>query len=244
MESSLTIADYQIQYANDFSRYVPTFVDKTVLVVGCGEGQDCSFFVDFGAKMVYGLDIVPNIGALFQHERVQYVKESADRMPFANDSFDYVYSVATMEHIHKIDLAFAEMVRVCRPEGIIYCIAAPLWNSREGHHYFGLFSEYPWIHLRLSKKEILEYCYVKGIKKGENDISDDIDFMFSDYFNFLPAQRYLDVCSKLPVSKIISNSLWLESEEYLQDDVFRELELLGYTKQELLAVSHIFIAQK
>lgn len=240
----MSVASYQSEFVNDFANYVPSFVEKKVLVVGCGNGIDCSFFINFGADIVHGIDITPAIGSSFQHPKVKYFQDSAEKMPFETGFYDYVYSVAVMEHIPHIDFAFTEMVRVCKTDGMIYCVAAPLWNSREGHHLFGLFPDYPWIHLRLSKEQILQYSILHNISRENSNIKDDIDFMFSDYFNFLSAQNYLDICSKLPVSKIITNELWLESEEYLNEDIFTELKTLGYSKKELLGVSHKFIAQK
>lgn len=236
--------DYHTHFANDFARYVPSFAGKEVLVVGCAEGKDCSYFVDFGADRVIGLDIIEDVGQEFQHPKVTYIKCSAEEMEFEDRSFDCVYSVATMEHIHRIDRAFAEMVRVTKPGGWIYCLAAPLWNSRQGHHMFSLFGDYPWIHLRLSPEEILEYSREKGLTGSNGDIKYDIDFMFSDYFNFLPGRRYVEVCSQLEVSEIIDNTLWPEAEENLSKDVFLELQAKGYSKEELLAVSHRFVAKK
>jgi SAM-dependent methyltransferase len=236
--------DYQTNIFNQFSSYVPTFVNKKVLVIGCGSGKDCSYFVDAGASLVNGLDIVDNIGCGFKHEKVKYFSDSAENMPFENNLYDYVYSVATMEHIHEIDKAFSEMVRVTKPGGIVYCFACPLWNSREGHHKFNLFPQYPWIHLRLSKEQIKEYCSKNNIINPNYDIVYDIEFMFSDYFNFLPSARYIEVCSKLPVSEIIKNTLYRDSEIFLTDEVFQELNRIGYSKEELLSNAHEFIAKK
>lgn len=249
--------NYHTMFANDFAKYIATFEGKKVLVVGCGKGEDCSFFIDFGADTVHGLDITDHIGCNFQHPKVSYFQCSAEEMEFEDCSYDYVYSIAVMEHIHQIDKAFSEMVRVARLGGMIYCVASPLWNSRNGHHEpSGVFNHYPWIHLRLTKQEILEYCQRKRITHiyGTHvygdltyppvNIEDGLEFMFSNYFNFLPAHRYLDVCNQLPVSQIIQNNLLLEADDLLPEDLFLELEALGYSRQELLAVSHTFVARK
>ena len=250
METSFS-EDYHTIYANDFAKYVPTFKGKKVLVVGCGKGEDCGFFIDFGADAVHGLDIVDYIGCDFKNQKVSYFQDSAEDMKFDDCTYDYVYSVAVMEHIHQIDKAFSEMVRVTRSGGMIYCVAAPLWNSRNGHHEPSGAFNYPWIHLRLKKQEIIQYCQEKKITHmyGDStyppvDIQQGVEFMFSDYFNFLPAQRYVDVCNQLPVSQVIQNSLVLEAEDLLPEDLFLELGALGYSRQELLAVSHTFVAKK
>ncbi len=244
--------DYHQLIFEDFLKYVPSFLDKKflfnkkVLVVGCGDGGDCSYFINQGARKVHGLDISEQIGVNFKHPRVQYFQDSAEAMGFEDNTYDYVYSLASMEHIHNIDKAFNEMVRVARVKGLVYCFAAPLWNSREGHHKFDLFKEFPWIHLRLSQEQILEYCYENDIKSQslDIDIGCEVEFMFSEYMNCLPSHRYVDVCNQLKVSKIIQNTLWQESDEYLTIDIAHELSNLGYSPHELLTVSHTFVAEK
>ena len=239
-----SVTDYRKQFAEDCARYVATFPGLRVLVVGCGAGLDCQYFVSFGATVVHGIDPDDHIGSDFRHSSLTYLNGVAEAMPFKDYSYDVVYSVATMEHVHDIQRAFTEIVRVTKREGLIYCVAAPLWNSREGHHHFGLFPDYPWIHLRLSKHGIVKYCRERGISKPGHDVSDDVDFMFSHYFNRLPARRYLEACGCLPVSRLIENSLWFEPEDHLPEDLFVELRGHGYTKEELLAVSHKFVARK
>jgi len=242
--SSEQDTDYHTKIFNDFSRYAPTLRGGRILVVGCGTGRDCKHFVEAGAKHTRGLDIDSNIGRDFQHHSVKYFSGSAEAMPFEDGSYDFVYSVATMEHIHHIDQAFSEMIRVTCEGGLIYSFAAPLWNSREGHHMPELFGFYPWMHLSLSQEEILRHCRQNNIVNPDHDVSHDVEFMFSDYFNFLPAQRYVDVCSTLPVSEVLQNTLWQESEDFLTEPVFRDLQKRGYSKAELLSVSHTFVGRK
>lgn len=256
-----TDEDYHHYFANDFSKYVPSFVGSKVLIVGCGKGEDCRRFIEFGADLVHGLDISENIGKDFKHEKVEYIRCNAEQMQINDATYDYVYSVAALEHIHQIDKAFKEIVRVTRPGGIIYCVAACPWMSREGHHMFGVFDDYPWIHLRLSKEEILNYCLTKNLEstdswnhiklllmelysKADIQVEEVVNFMFSDYFNFWPVQKYVDICSALPVSEVIRNSVYHESEDCLTPEIYLELDKLGYSKYELLALTHTFVAVK
>jgi SAM-dependent methyltransferase len=88
--------------------------DKKVLVVGCNTGYDCSYFVDFGANLVFGIDIIYEVVKAYKNSKVEYFKMSAESMCFIDNQFDLVYCFATMEHILNIDAAFSEMVRVTR----------------------------------------------------------------------------------------------------------------------------------
>jgi SAM-dependent methyltransferase len=130
---------------------------RSVLVVGCNRGDDCRHFVEFDAAVVIGIDIMVEIGISFSHRSVAYCRASADSMPFSDGKFDFIFCFATMEHVGDIKSAFGEMARVCRPGGLIYSVAAPLWNCRQGPHWGDAFNDYPWIHLRLSPNEIIEF---------------------------------------------------------------------------------------
>jgi hypothetical protein len=151
-----------------------------------------------------------------------------------------------MEHIPSIESAFHEMVRVTKPGGIVYSIAAPLWNSQQGHHKGDFFQHYPWIHLRKNKDEILEYCVKNHIVDPSGlGMSIHVEYMLNPkYFNKTPAKNYVDVCNCLDNIEIIANELCFDAESDLTSDVYTELEAKGYSKDELLASGHCFIARK
>lgn len=58
----------------------------------------------------------------------------AAALPFADESFDAVFSVATFEHISDLHRALQEMHRVLAPDGIVYSHFGPIWSSGKGHH--------------------------------------------------------------------------------------------------------------
>lgn len=51
--------------------------------------------------------------------------------PFADNSFDLVYNSSTIEHIPDLKIVFSEMVRICKPGGIVFigipCKYGPLF---------------------------------------------------------------------------------------------------------------------
>lgn len=256
--------DYLNYFANDCLKYIPhhRLANKKVLVVGCGNGVDCSPFVE--AAEIHGLDICDNIGQNFIHEKVSYYKESAESMQRESDFYDLVFSVATLEHVHNLESAFSEIFRVTKPGGLIYCAAAPLWNSYEGHHIYGLFPEFPWIHLRLSSSELVQYIekykdnlgiygqFNEKLEWGEllqqdkmtSQAKNLVDFIFSDYFNRRNAVDYLKIAGELNISYLIRNDIWQDGEKLLSPEVFEELTVKGFTKEELLSVSHTYVAIK
>ena len=60
----------------------------------------------------------------------------------------------------------------------------------------------------------------------------------------LPAQAYVDVCDSLTGITIIQNELSFVDSAYLTPEIYSELMPKGYTKDELLALVHTFIARK
>ena len=135
------------------------------------------------------------------------------------------------------------MARVARPGGVIYCLAAPLWNSRFGHHKGNLFSE-PWIHLRMTRDEIVDHSHKNGID-APGGIEGHVDYMLDPAnMNQIPARRYVEVCKSLPGMKTLTNHLDCEPPEIVPPDVLSELASRGYTGEELRAVTHTYIGRK
>src|SRR4051794_9093060 len=63
----------------------------------------------------------------------------AEHLPFVENSFDAVLSVAVLEHVRNPLQAAAEMVRVLKPGGDLLC-AVPFLQPLHGypHHYFNI----------------------------------------------------------------------------------------------------------
>src|ERR1035441_2173022 len=66
-----------------------------------------------------GLDIDPHETALARERKVyqEVVTASADRLPFADSQFDFVFSNSVLEHIQNIESVLIEVARVLRPGG-------------------------------------------------------------------------------------------------------------------------------
>src|SRR5215218_10256760 len=65
------------------------------------------------------------------HLEVQTARTEAERLPFADDSFDLVFGHAVLHHLPDLDAAFAEFRRVLRPGGrIAFCGEPSLYGDR------------------------------------------------------------------------------------------------------------------
>jgi SAM-dependent methyltransferase len=73
---------------------------------------------------------------VYRGERLDYVAD-AHALPFADDTFDFVFSLAVFEHLHSPWVAAKEIARVLRPGGRVYTLAAFL-QPLHGYpsHYF------------------------------------------------------------------------------------------------------------
>jgi ubiquinone/menaquinone biosynthesis C-methylase UbiE len=107
------------------------------LDVGCGTGLLASRLAEAGYEMA-GID--PSEGMLeilrARAPAVHAVRGSGTSLPFADDSFDVVLSVAVMHHIadpEDVRQTLAEMVRVARPSGRIL-----IWDHNPRNPYWGL----------------------------------------------------------------------------------------------------------
>ncbi|GBF30585.1 demethylrebeccamycin-D-glucose O-methyltransferase [bacterium MnTg04] len=99
--------------------------DDRVLDVACGRGESARVLTEhFGCRIV-GIDyseenirraneLTENVGL---SSRVKFVQGDAERLPFANDSFDVVICECSLSTFPDLALALTEMKRVLRPGG-------------------------------------------------------------------------------------------------------------------------------
>ncbi len=90
------------------------------LDVGCGEGRFCRMLGRHGVPVV-GVDPTPALLAVARARdaRGSYVEGRAERLPFADASFDLVVSYLTLIDMPDSGAAIPEMARVLRPGGAV-----------------------------------------------------------------------------------------------------------------------------
>jgi SAM-dependent methyltransferase len=110
--------------AREFYERVPVVQGGTLLDVGCGSGQLALIAAQDGLD-VTGVDIAGN---LIQQARaraqaaglaVRFEEADAEALPFADARFDVVTSLIGAMFAPRPQLVAAELLRVCKPGGII-----------------------------------------------------------------------------------------------------------------------------
>ena len=99
------------------------FAGRTLLEIGCGMGTDLASFARGGAR-IHAVDLTPRHLAITRRRllndgrAVKLVRSDAERLPFADASFDVVYSFGVIHHTPGIRHAVAEIHRVIKPGGL------------------------------------------------------------------------------------------------------------------------------
>lgn len=100
----------------------PKWSGRAVLEIGCGVGIDTARFARAGADIT-AIDLteaaVSLANQLLELEELpgKAVVANAEQLPFADASFDLVYSWGVLHHTPNIDQAIAEARRVLKPDG-------------------------------------------------------------------------------------------------------------------------------
>lgn len=183
-------------YKNTFNRLGKLYGEENlqrskILEIGSGNG----FFLCYALKA--GLDIVgiePGKAYGFQDRYSRAIKlmklneiqnpenflfdSTAEALPFKDNTFDMVFSVAVLEHVQNLDLTMRESVRVLKPGGILWA-NIPNYNSiYEGHYDIFWF---PYMKKNMAK------AYVRKFFGRESYFIDELNFtnpsMFKKYLN-------------------------------------------------------------
>jgi SAM-dependent methyltransferase len=96
------------------------FRGKRVLDAGCGNGRHAHFAAKFGAEVV-AADLGPAVEVARRNtamfDSVQVVQCDLDALPFAPESFDFVYSLGVLHHLPDPEGAFRNLLRYLKPGG-------------------------------------------------------------------------------------------------------------------------------
>ncbi|HVE51945.1 MAG TPA: class I SAM-dependent methyltransferase [Ramlibacter sp.] len=128
-----TFAQAQLDSANGTHRSRDTFLEKTglsleslrgkrVLDAGCGMGRFAEVCIEAGAE-VHAIDLSTAVEAaarnLGHHPNATFYQADIMNLPFADGTFDVVYSIGVLHHTPDTRRAFLSLTRLVKPGGVI-----------------------------------------------------------------------------------------------------------------------------
>ncbi len=140
---------------------------KTVLDVGCGDGQIGRALFAAGSQVV-GVD--PTWGQIsVARDRLggpNYACASASKLPIASESCDAALACLVFEHIDDVDTAIAEISRVLKPGGIFaFFLNHPLLQTPDSGWIDDHFVEPPEQYWRIGAY-LVEKESIEEVQKG------------------------------------------------------------------------------
>ncbi len=106
-----------------------------ILDNGCGLGQYLEHFAPFSDQR-FGLEIEPDRAVKAVPTAAGIAQGVGEHLPFADNSFDFVFSNEVIEHVQDDQVYAAEMARVVKPNGRILIFCPNRWYPVEQHGIF------------------------------------------------------------------------------------------------------------
>lgn len=127
------------------------YKNKTVLDLGCGDGED-SFEIAKYANKVTGVDIIGNLNWNRRKKKnLQFKVSKAEKLPFKDRSFNGLFLKDVIHHVADIEKTLKEIKRVTTKDALIILI--------EGNRYNPLF------YIHMTKMHGHEHLSQKDFKK-------------------------------------------------------------------------------
>jgi SAM-dependent methyltransferase len=134
----------EVEFSRVLSLYREHFVGADVLELGSGTGIQLNAISKL-AKSAVGIDLKNGDYSIYRLANI--LDYDGKTIPFADSSFDVIFSSNVLEHLTDEETLYREMARVLRPGGIaIHVVPTSSWR------FWCWMSHYPDIAVRLFEK--------------------------------------------------------------------------------------------
>jgi SAM-dependent methyltransferase len=131
---------------------------KLVLDVGCGMGRFAEVATRWGARVI-GVDLsqAAEVAArnLSNERSAVFFQADVFALPFAANSFDYIYSLGVLHHTPDCERAFKMLPPLLKPGGTI-----AIWLYSSYNNWYRFSDLYRKVTHRLSPKTLLRLCRI------------------------------------------------------------------------------------
>ena len=115
------------------AKHVALSPESRILDFGCGSGRHVYEHLERGYRNVMGYDLASSAELRRPEDRARFCFSADGRMPFADASFDFVYSYSVLEHAQGFDAVLREIHRVLKPGGVALHVFPAKWRPIEPH---------------------------------------------------------------------------------------------------------------
>ncbi len=199
---------------------------KLVLDVGCGMGRFADVATRWGAHVVgVDLSLAAEVAARNLAGREATIFQAdVFKLPFAPESFDFIYSIGVLHHTPDCERAFKMLPGLLKPEGRI-----AIWLYSAYNNWYKMSDVYRKVTRRMSPKTLHRLCYgvvplygihrvLKKIPLVGRPASGALKYMIPMAFHEDPRWRILDTFDWY--------SPWYQS-KHTYEEVFRWFESCG-----------------
>lgn len=141
---------------------------RRVLDLGCGVGYGAFWLASYGARHVTAVDLghvaLRYAESAYPHPRLCYLQANALHLPFADASFDFIFSSQVIEHVSSAVQFMREIQRLLAPDGFCLIttpnktIFSP-YGTANPHHP----SEMTWGEYQEAARRVFPRTWFRGI---------------------------------------------------------------------------------
>lgn len=124
------ISIFRKHFDNEYLKRIITLKPSPngkVLEVGCGTAQ-CTHKLSERGYNSFAMDYSPQARIFWNQKVAQFLIADGFHIPFKPDSFDLVWNAGVLEHFTDPQPMLKEMIRVCKPGGMVFIIVPYVLN--------------------------------------------------------------------------------------------------------------------
>ncbi|MDA9297872.1 class I SAM-dependent methyltransferase [Pseudomonadales bacterium] len=175
--------------------------NKTVLIIGCGKGNDLESWMKYNPKKIIAVDLF-NYQKAWKIQKKYLINKYDIEVEFAqadikdlgfltDESVDIIGSDAVFEHLNDFKSCLSELKRVLSKDGILYSTFGPLWYTWGGDHVSGTedFSN-GYNHILLEESDY--HKYLDSFGEHNHDSNDGRTWVYNKLFSYYKPTDYIN----------------------------------------------------